>query len=377
VPVSIVYETHGTTVDNENGTATGWLPGRLSEVGRVNAAALGRRRRDDGVDLVISSDLDRALETCRIAFDGSGIEVRTDARLRECDYGDLNGAPTEVVHAERLARVDRPFPGGQSYREVTAGLRQLLDELLRDHEGSRIVLVGHAATRFGLDHLFTGRPLERAVTAPFAWREGWEYVLDGVWPQLSLADGAAALAMRDELVEVYRAAFTAPPYDETEESVQRFAAETLPKHAERDGFRLVTLRLAGDLVGWGYGYTGEHGQWWTDRVASSAPADVAGDWLGGHFEVVELAVIPQAQHRGFGAALTDALVHAVPHDRALLTTYAGDRPAPRLYARLGWQRLASGVLDGSDLWGLDLGSGRLRGWRPEIYSSSPTDRSSS
>jgi broad specificity phosphatase PhoE/GNAT superfamily N-acetyltransferase len=361
VPVSIVYETHGTTVDNENGTATGWLPGRLSEVGRVNAAALGRRRRDDGVDLVISSDLDRALETCRIAFDGSGIEVRTDRRLRECDYGELNGAPVDVVHAERLARVDEPYPGGQSYREVTAGLRELLGELLREHDGARIVLVGHAATRFGLDHLFTGRPLEGALAAPFAWREGWEYHLDGAWPQLGVVDGPGALAVRDELVEVYRAAFSAPPPDVTEASVCRFATETLPRHAARDGFRLATLRLAGDLVGWVHGYTGEHGQWWTDRIAATVPADLAGAWLGGHFEVAELAVSPRAQHRGFGAALMDAVLLAVPHDRALLSTCADDRPAPRLCARLGWQRLATGVLDGSDLWGLDRRRTRLRG----------------
>ncbi len=44
-----------------------------------------------------------------------------------------------------------------------------------------------------------------------------------------------------------------------------------------------------------------------------------------------------------------------PHERALLSTYADDRPAPRLCARLGWQRLVRGVLDGdSDFWGRDL-----------------------
>lgn len=52
-----------------------------------------------------------------------------------------------------------------------------VDELRRDHDGQRVLLVGHAATRFALDHLLTGRPLETAVVAPFAWREGWEYVL--------------------------------------------------------------------------------------------------------------------------------------------------------------------------------------------------------
>lgn len=175
--VELVFETHSTTFDNENGIATGWLPGALSAQGRRNAADLGRRRSNDGVDLVVTSDLARAVETCRVAFDGSGIPVRTDRRLRECDYGDLNGAPVETVHAERSARVDRPFPGGQSYREVTAGVRSLLEELLRDHDGQRIVLVGHAATRFALDHIFTGRPLETCLSAPFEWQEGWEYAL--------------------------------------------------------------------------------------------------------------------------------------------------------------------------------------------------------
>ena len=160
---------------------------------------------------------------------------------------------------------------------------------------------------------------------------------------------------RDELEQVYRAAFGAPGYDETEADVRRFMTETLPTHAARTGFRMVTLRLGPDLQGFAYGYTGERGQWWTDTVAAAVPADVDQGWFGGHFEVVELGVDPAAQGRGFGAALMDHLLLGLPHDRALLTTYADDRPAPRLYARLGWSRLAAGVLDGdSDLWGVRL-----------------------
>ena len=44
--VTIIYETHSTTVDNETGRATGWLPGELSEQGIRNAQALGERRRE-------------------------------------------------------------------------------------------------------------------------------------------------------------------------------------------------------------------------------------------------------------------------------------------------------------------------------------------
>ncbi|GAA2645603.1 hypothetical protein GCM10010399_94230 [Dactylosporangium fulvum] len=48
--------------DNERGIATGWLHGRLCARGRVNAAELGRRRRDDGIAAVFASDLRRAAQ---------------------------------------------------------------------------------------------------------------------------------------------------------------------------------------------------------------------------------------------------------------------------------------------------------------------------
>ncbi len=354
--VQVVYETHSTTTDNESGIATGWLPGELSATGLENARDLGRRRRDDDIDLIVSSDLHRAAQTVDVAFGGTGITVRTDPRLREVDYGDLNGAPVGSVHAMRRSRVDVPFPGGQSYRDVVAAVSQLLDELLRDHDGARVLLVGHSATRFALDHLLSARPLESAVEAPFVWQGGWDYRLDDDRPVLEVLDGPAALDVTDELAATYRAAFTAPGYDETEEQVQRFATEMLPLHCDRAGFRLALVREAAGVRGFGYVFTGERGMWWVERIRDTAPpeaGDVVAEWLGGHLEVVLLAVDPAAQERGFGRSLMEALLLDQPHDRALLSTYADDRPAPRLYARLGWQRLVRGVLDGdSDLWGI-------------------------
>jgi alpha-ribazole phosphatase/probable phosphoglycerate mutase len=42
-----------------------------------------------------------------------------------------------------------------------------------------VLLVGHSATRWALDHLLDGRPLELLVDEPFDWREGWHYRLNG------------------------------------------------------------------------------------------------------------------------------------------------------------------------------------------------------
>lgn len=175
--VDIIFETHSTTTDNENGIATGWFEGDLSERGREQARELGERRRDDDVTAVFTSDLRRAVDTAAIAFDGSGIPVLKDWRLRECDYGALNGMPTSRLDDERTRRVDEPYPGGESYRQVVERMRAFLDSRLAQHEGGRVLLIGHSATRWSLDHLLAGAPLEELVGAPFDWQEGWTYTL--------------------------------------------------------------------------------------------------------------------------------------------------------------------------------------------------------
>jgi broad specificity phosphatase PhoE len=174
--LQLVYETHSITVDNERGIATGWLPGELSAAGRRLARELGERRRDDGLACVFSSDLRRSVETTEIAFAGSGIPIRRDARLRECDYGELNGAPVAALEPRRRF-VDAPYPGGESYRDCVARMRSFLDDVVGELDGRRILVVAHSAQRWALRHLLEGVPLEELVDAPFAWQEGWEYAV--------------------------------------------------------------------------------------------------------------------------------------------------------------------------------------------------------
>jgi alpha-ribazole phosphatase/probable phosphoglycerate mutase len=169
--LTLIYETHSTTLDNEAGRATGWLPGELSEDGKNQALELGARRRD--ADAVFSSDLGRALETVAIAFGESDVPVFYDWRLRECDYGALNGAPAAELEPEK--HLDVPFPGGESYQDVVARMESFLADAARGWDGKRIVVVSHAAPRHALQHLLDGRPLEALVAAPFDWQPGWEF----------------------------------------------------------------------------------------------------------------------------------------------------------------------------------------------------------
>ena len=175
--VSIVFETHSLTEDNERGIATGWLPGKLSARGRELARELGDRRMHDRIAAVFCSDLARAIETAIIAFGRTGVPILPDDRLRECDYGDLNGCPAEELRGRRAAHICTPYPNGQSFSDVIGEVETFLAELAAAWDGKRVLVIGHTATRWALDHLIHKTPLENMVDAPFGWRPGWEYVL--------------------------------------------------------------------------------------------------------------------------------------------------------------------------------------------------------
>lgn len=179
--VEIIFETHSLTTDNEAGFATGWLPGRLSERGRELARELGERHRDGDVAVVFVSDLARAVGTATIAFGDTDIPIYHDVRLRECNYGVLNGMPVARLEAERSRHIDEPYPGGQSYRQVVEAMRGFLRDLAADWDDCRVVVIAHSANKWALDCLLEGRAIEDLVDAPFDWQKGWRYLLPTGW----------------------------------------------------------------------------------------------------------------------------------------------------------------------------------------------------
>jgi 2,3-bisphosphoglycerate-dependent phosphoglycerate mutase len=176
VAISLVFETHSITEDNEHGIATGWAQGRLSPRGEELARELGARRREDGITAVFTSDLRRAVQTAEIAFDGSGIAVLHDWRLRECDYGELTEHPAPQVHGA-VTTLDERYPGGESWIEAMTRVSRFLTDLPLRWGGQRVLVIGHVATLWGLEHYINRVPLEdiREVMKP--WREGWEFRL--------------------------------------------------------------------------------------------------------------------------------------------------------------------------------------------------------
>ena len=175
--VEVIFETHSASVDNEAGLASGWGDSPLSDLGRQQARELGERHQGDEIDALFCSDLRRALETAKIAF-GDSMAITADPRLRECDYGTMTGLSATLIAKERPRRLEVPFPEGESLRDVLGRVRSYLDDLLRDWNEKRVLVIGHNATFMSLEHLLGGRALEEVAAAEFVWQPGWRYVLE-------------------------------------------------------------------------------------------------------------------------------------------------------------------------------------------------------
>lgn len=121
--VKIIYFVHGTTTDNLEHKATGWLPGKLSEKGIQQSLALKEKINMEEIDLVISSDLKRAVDSANNIFKGKK-EILHDKRIRECNYGELDGKDSSLVLYEE--HIDVPFPNGESLKDVEARLRDFV-----------------------------------------------------------------------------------------------------------------------------------------------------------------------------------------------------------------------------------------------------------
>ena len=122
---TVLLVRHGLTATTGH-VLTGWLPGiSLDDRGQAQAAALAARLAALPLDAIVSSPLERCVQTAEaIAASRSGQSVLSDDRVGECRYGDWTGKQLKKLVREPLWRVVQAhpsavtFPGGESMRDV-------------------------------------------------------------------------------------------------------------------------------------------------------------------------------------------------------------------------------------------------------------------
>ena len=176
--VKIVYFVHGTTKDNELKQAAGWNDVELSETGISQTLKVGELVNTDDIDIVISSDLTRAYESAKNIF-GDKVEILKDARIRECNYGILNGSNKNLV--KYVEHIDIPFEDGESLKDVEKRMRDFCDYLASEFDGKTVALVSHRAPQLALQVILYNKTWLEAIESDWRktgdWQPGWEYEL--------------------------------------------------------------------------------------------------------------------------------------------------------------------------------------------------------
>jgi len=155
-PFEIVLVRHGETEWSRTGRHTGHTDVPLTDEGRCEAEAIGAVLRERPFALVLTSPLERAAETCRLAGMGEAAVERDE--LREWDYGEYEGRKTSDIRQERpeWSLWRDGVPGGETLSEIGERADRVIEEL-RSVEGDVAVFAhGHllrvlAASWLGLE----------------------------------------------------------------------------------------------------------------------------------------------------------------------------------------------------------------------------------
>lgn len=176
--VRITYFVHGTTKDNETGISSGWSDAALSDTGVRQGKELRAQTKDRKFDVVFCSDLKRAADSAKLAFEGRA-PIIPDARLRECDYGKYNRQPSSIVEPMQENMITERFPDGESYEDVKARIADFLQFLKQNYDGKYVAMVAHKVPQLALEVLLKGKTWEQAFAEDWrkteSWQAGWEF----------------------------------------------------------------------------------------------------------------------------------------------------------------------------------------------------------
>lgn len=131
---TVLFLRHGRTAANAKAILAGWTPGvALDEAGQTQAAGVAERLRTLPLKAIVSSPLDRCLQTAAaVAAAHVGLPVQTDERLGECRYGDWTGVELKKLTKEPMWTVVQQHPSAAVFPgDAGEGLAQVQARAVR------------------------------------------------------------------------------------------------------------------------------------------------------------------------------------------------------------------------------------------------------
>lgn len=151
-------------------------------------------------------------------------------------------------------------------------------------------------------------------------------------------DGERAGQYLDELAGLYAEVYAEPPYEWGEEHAALFK-ERFEVQRRQEGFRLVTVRDHGELVGLAFGVTLRPTTPWWQNLETPLPAEITAERPGRTFAVVEMLVRTPWRRQHIAEAMHELLLQDRPEERATLTVLPEAEPARAAYRKWGWEKV--------------------------------------
>lgn len=196
-PQQVHFVRHARTMFNELGRVQGWSDAPLTDAAVEETQAVAQKMKDNGfeIDLIITSDLKRAVDTANIFKEVYGdVEVITTPLFREVNYGHYEGLPQEVMLGGVIQALGYTDPNAfmseseHFLRDVTEGMKDSNEDassenydmvVSRMEEGMKIIQEDY--TKYD-NVLIVGHGMSISILAEVI---GGEYVNDEI-PNLSL-----------------------------------------------------------------------------------------------------------------------------------------------------------------------------------------------
>jgi broad specificity phosphatase PhoE len=156
---------HG-EVDNPESLLYGRLPGyHLSELGQQMAEVVAKHLADRDITYVVSSPLERALETAAPIAASHHLEIAKDPRLIEAEnhfqglrFGVGDGSLRHPRHWPKLINPTRPS-WGEAYKEQAVRMLGAVESAKDEARGHEAVCVSHQLPIWTLRSFLEGRRL--------------------------------------------------------------------------------------------------------------------------------------------------------------------------------------------------------------------------
>ncbi|MGM7683359.1 histidine phosphatase family protein [Cytobacillus sp. Hm23] len=138
---------HGVTEWNDLHKAQGISDIPLNEEGRKQALAVANRLfKEENWDVLITSDLQRAIETGQIISEKLKLPIAfVDKRIREINCGEIEGT-TEEERVERWgSKWFEMDLGMETFDDVAKRGAEFIEEIVQMYQHKRVLLISHGA----------------------------------------------------------------------------------------------------------------------------------------------------------------------------------------------------------------------------------------